>query len=89
MRTFTLAPALDAWLTTLVAAHPDAAVPALPPPPTDPEQLAFYNQFLVPLAEAKAAIVPMVPPPAPDPYALDASGQPVNPEMWGTSPGAP
>lgn len=89
MRAFTLSPPVKAWFDAIVAAHPDAPAPPLPPPSGNPEEIAFYNAFLIPLAALKGQIVAQVPPPAPDPYALDASGQPLHPEMWGTSGGGP
>lgn len=89
MRTFALSTPLATWFNAILAAPPDTSVGPLPPPPTDTEELAFYNNFLVPLAQVKAEVVSLVPPPAPNPYALGASGQPLYPESWGAQSGAP
>lgn len=79
MRTFRLSAPLQAWLDAMLALHPDAPGPALPPAPADPEELAFYQALLVPIAQAKAAVVASVPPPAPTPA----------PQPWDTSMSTP
>jgi len=90
MRTFTLSPPVKAWFDAIVAAHPDAPAPPLPPPSGSSEEIAFYNALLIPIAALKGQVVAQVPPPAPDPYAIDPNtGQPINPEMWGTQSSAP
>lgn len=53
MRPFQLSPPIQAYCDALVAlASADQPIPAPPPAPTNPEELAFYTTRLLPLAAA-------------------------------------
>jgi hypothetical protein len=94
MRTFQPSVAFSTFFNQVIASAEapvvaggfSLAIPVFP----DPEEQAFADTVLAALITQIDVMRKSVsPPPAPNPYALDANGQPLYPESWGTTAGAP
>lgn len=105
MKTFKVLPELQTFYDALVAKanYADAfseyatrahrTLPPIPARPTDVQQLAFLDHLCMPLygliKNAYDRIDGMAAAAVTNPYAVDPSGQPYHPELWGTGGGGP